>query len=140
MTEWHEAVSLPDRGRWGHGSGEEGEYRMEDACIFCRIASGAIPVTLLFADEEVVAFPDVNPQAPTHVLVIPRRHVARFTELPAGDPLWNRILGAVQAVGGSPGLADGFRLVVNQGSNGGQTVDHLHIHVLGGRQMTWPPG
>jgi histidine triad (HIT) family protein len=113
---------------------------MDDACIFCRIASGAIPATLLYADEQVVAFPDVNPQAPTHVLVIPRRHLPRLSALPGSDPLWNRLLAAVQAVAESLPLAGGFRLVVNQGGDGGQTVEHLHLHVLGGRQMTWPPG
>ncbi len=113
---------------------------MEDTCVFCRIASGAIPVSLLVEDEQVVAFPDVNPQAPTHVLVIPRRHVARLSDLPGDDPLWNRLITAVQAVAESQGLADGFRVVINQGANGGQTVAHLHLHVLGGRQMTWPPG
>ncbi len=111
-------------------------------CLFCGIVAGTVPATMVRRDDDVVAFRDVNPQAPTHILVIPTEHVGSAAELtPAHDRTWARLLHAAQAIAESENLeADGYRLVVNVGRNGGQTVDHLHIHLLGGRQMTWPPG
>lgn len=111
-------------------------------CIFCAIAAREIPATVVHEDELVVAIRDNNPQAPTHVLVMPREHIASAAEI-TGDHagLWNRMLSVAQGVAKAAGIAGrGYRLVVNVGQEGGQTVDHLHMHVLGGRQMTWPPG
>ncbi|MGH7722529.1 MAG: histidine triad nucleotide-binding protein [Candidatus Dormibacteria bacterium] len=111
-------------------------------CLFCRIAAGEIPATRVHEDETVIAFRDINPQAPTHILVIPREHIASAAELTADhDRLWGRLLHVAQRLAGSEGIeAGGFRIVTNVGRNGGQTVDHLHLHLLGGRAMTWPPG
>lgn len=115
-------------------------------CIFCKIANGQIPAPLLHQDEHAVAFTDINPQAPTHALVVPRRHVRDLVELadaaPAGGvDLGAHLLRTAAAVARSLGLADdGFRVVVNTGAHGGQTVLHLHLHVLGGRHLGWPPG
>ncbi len=111
-------------------------------CIFCGIAARDLPATFLRDDGEVLAIRDVNPQAPTHVLVIPREHIVSVAELtPAQDGLWGRMLHVAQSIAEDEGIDEtGFRLVVNTGRNGGQTVDHLHVHLLGGRRMTWPPG
>jgi histidine triad (HIT) family protein len=111
-------------------------------CIFCGIVAGTIPATLVHRDDDVVAFRDLNAQAPVHVLVIPTQHVTSAAELtPAHDRIWARLLHVAQQIAEAEDLdADGYRLVVNVGRNGGQTVEHLHVHLLGGRQMTWPPG
>jgi histidine triad (HIT) family protein len=105
-------------------------------CIFCRIAAGEIPSNLVYQDEHVVAFPDIHPAAPTHVLVVPRRHVESVAHL--DDPeLAGRLLMAVRAVAEQAGVAErGYRVVANIGAEGGQTVPHLHFHVMGGRQLT----
>jgi histidine triad (HIT) family protein len=110
-------------------------------CLFCKIASGAIPVTLLYQDERVVAFPDIRPQAPVHILVIPRRHFASLAHTaPEDTGLLGQLLAATTEIARQQNLADGYRLVINTGSDGGQTVEHLHIHLLGRRHMGWPPG
>lgn len=110
-------------------------------CVFCRIAAGDIPARIVFSDDDMVAFHDGNPQAPTHVLVIPRRHVANIAEALEVDPsIAGRLIDAAVRVAGQVGLDRGYRLVINTGANGGQTVEHLHAHLLGGRPMTWPPG
>lgn len=110
-------------------------------CIFCRIASRAIPSKIVYEDEQAVAFEDVNPQAPVHLLVIPRRHV---TSLDAGQDeagLLGHLLRTCAVVAGQKGLSpSGYRVVTNTGADAGQTVLHLHLHVLGGRAMRWPPG
>ena len=113
---------------------------MADACIFCRIASGEIPATKVAETDNVLAFRDVNPQAPVHILVIPKSHIASMAD--ADDPaLLGGILHLAAVVARNEGLAeDGYRVVINTGHNGGQTVHHLHAHVLGGRHMAWPPG
>ena len=109
-------------------------------CIFCRIVSGDIPSDLVHSDDDVVAFRDLNPQAPEHVLVIPREHVADWTDLAQSAPhLAAPLVRAAAAVAGTLGL-DSYRVVANRGSGAGQTVLHLHLHVLGGRDLTWPPG
>ena len=115
---------------------------MTDDCLFCRIAAGTIPATIVHSDDEVVAFRDINPQAPTHVLVAPREHIVSAAELtPAQDHLWGRLLHVAQSIADDEGQTDaGYRLVTNVGRNGGQTVPHLHLHLLAGRRMTWPPG
>ncbi|MBJ7610672.1 MAG: histidine triad nucleotide-binding protein [Candidatus Dormibacteraeota bacterium] len=111
-------------------------------CPFCAIAAGTIAADRIYEDEEVVAFRDINPQAPTHILVIPREHIASAAELTrAQDPLWGRVLHVAQQLAVSEDIdASGFRLVTNVGADAGQTVPHLHLHLLGGRAMSWPPG
>ena len=111
-------------------------------CIFCRIVERTIPSKIVFEDDQVVAFEDVNPQAPVHVLVVPRRHVASIAELQAADAgLLGHLMVTGAAIAKQKGIAEsGYRAVVNTGKNGGQTVFHLHLHVLGGRPMHWPPG
>jgi histidine triad (HIT) family protein len=116
---------------------------MNDDCIFCKIASRAIPAPLLHDDPEIVAFADVHPQAPKHLLVIPRRHVRDLPELIAGGhgELAGRLLAVAAEVAAAAGLdKSGFRLVINTGAHGGQSVFHLHLHILGGRHLGWPPG
>ena len=110
-------------------------------CLFCRMASGEIPVAKLHEDELVFAIRDINPQAPTHVLVLPVAHVQSAAELTEADaPLLGRLLGVARKIAADDGLDGGWRLVSNVGPDGGQTVAHLHLHLLGGRPMHWPPG
>jgi histidine triad (HIT) family protein len=106
-------------------------------CIFCRIAQKEIPSEIVHDDGEVLVFKDVSPQAPTHLLAIPSRHVKGVADL--NDQALMGKLFSVAAQQGSR-LKEGFRLVVNNGGHGGQQVDHLHVHILGGRQLGWPPG
>ncbi|MFQ5536761.1 MAG: histidine triad nucleotide-binding protein [Gemmatimonadota bacterium] len=111
-------------------------------CLFCRIATGDIPAQVVRETEDFVAFRDINPQAPTHILVIPREHV---TSLDGADDEHRDLLGALlllaRDVAREEGIAeDGYRTVLNVGADGGQTVHHLHLHLLGGRAMGWPPG
>jgi histidine triad (HIT) family protein len=111
-----------------------------DDCIFCKIGSGRIPVEPVFENEEFLAFRDQHPQAPVHVLLIPREHIETLMAVSDAGML-GRALAAVQETARRLGLADeGFRTVVNTRDNGGQTVYHLHFHILGGRFMQWPPG
>lgn len=113
-------------------------------CIFCRIAGGGIPAAVVGRTPGAVAFRDLNPQAPTHVLVIPETHVANARDTGSspkgGDGIWAAVMGLAVRVADELGLDGGYRLVVNCGSDGGQSVDHLHVHLLGGRRLTWPPG
>ncbi len=111
-------------------------------CIFCGIVQGAIPAKKLFEDDQVVAFPDINPQAPEHFLVIPKRHVPSMADVEAGEgALVGHMLVICSRIAKDRGLAqNGYRIVINTGSEGGQTVFHLHFHVLGGRSLSWPPG
>ena len=111
-------------------------------CIFCKIINGEIPSKKLYEDDELLAFHDVNPQAPVHFLVIPKRHIRNIMELtPDDSALLGRLLFKAQELAVENGCADkGARFVVNCKSHGGQTVDHLHCHVLGGRFLAWPPG
>jgi histidine triad (HIT) family protein len=110
-------------------------------CLFCKIASGAIPVTRLFENDHVLAFPDIHPQAPVHILIIPKRHFASLAHTSSSEAeLLSELLLAANKVAQLQHLDNGFRLVINNGADGGQTVDHLHLHLLGGRQMHWPPG
>ena len=111
-------------------------------CLFCGIAAGQIPATIVLDGKRTLAFRDINPQAPTHVLVIPRDHyddVAALAE--AGEGLLGELVGSALAVAAAEGVEDsGYRVVFNTGADGGQTVGHVHAHVLGGRPLTWPPG
>lgn len=110
-------------------------------CLFCKIVSGAIPATRMHEDEETLAFADIHPQAPVHVLVIPKRHIASHAHaLPEDAALLGRLLAAAGEIAKAKKLDNGYRLVINTGPDGGQTIDHLHVHLLGGRAMHWPPG
>lgn len=112
-------------------------------CIFCKIVAGEIPATLVYEDEHAVAFRDINPQAPTHVLVIPRAHVASLGDAADGDEreLLGNVMLAAARVAAQEGLREGgYRTVINNGAGAGQSVFHLHAHVLGGRRLSWPPG
>jgi histidine triad (HIT) family protein len=111
-------------------------------CLFCRIASGQIPARLLHDDEQCVSFGDINPQAPFHALVIPRRHIATLNDVTAADePLLGHLLRVAAQVARAGGVAErGWRASFNTNLEGGQVVFHVHLHVLGGRQMGWPPG
>ncbi len=113
----------------------------QSECLFCRMVRGEIPVDSVYEDDQFLAFRDIAPAAPTHVLVIPKQHHVDIAALATSDP--NAAGGLMQVaaqVAQSEGLGDGFRLVLNTGSDGGQTVFHVHCHVLGGRSLTWPPG
>jgi histidine triad (HIT) family protein len=107
-------------------------------CVFCKIAAKEIPSAIVYEDEDVVAFDDINQRAPLHVLVIPRRHVAKLADLD-DERLGGRLLLAARAIARKAGHGD-FRLVANNGPQAGQSVWHLHFHLLAGRQFTWPPG
>lgn len=115
---------------------------MAEGCLFCGIVSGDVPATIVRRDEHTVAFRDINPQAPTHVLVVPRRHIASVDAMDPEDELvMGRLFHAAREIARAEGISDaGYRLVVNVGEQAGQTVDHLHVHVLGGRHLGWPPG
>jgi histidine triad (HIT) family protein len=109
-------------------------------CVFCRVAAGEVPARIVAEDERVVAFEDINPQAPVHVLVIPRDHVVDIRGVGDGETL-GRLVATANRVAEMKGVAgDGYRLVVNVGPDAGQSVLHLHVHVLGGRRLGWPPG
>ncbi len=113
-----------------------------DGCVFCAVAEGRAPARILFQDDEVVAFHDIAPRAPVHVLVIPRRHLTSLASAGDGD---RRLLGTLVAAAAEAarrtGIADtGYRVVTNVGAEAGQSVLHLHLHVLGGRPLGWPPG
>ena len=112
-------------------------------CIFCKIAAKEIPSNSVYEDEQVIAFRDLEPQAPEHVLIIPKKHIASLMELETSDKdlISHIMIDVLPEVAKKLGVAeDGFRLVVNMGKNGNQTVPHLHFHLLGGRMMQWPPG
>jgi histidine triad (HIT) family protein len=112
------------------------------SCLFCRIVAGEIPASRVYEDDRLVAFNDVNPQAPMHVLIVPREHIATLNALdPAHDALVGEMVRRAAALAAARGYAgSGFRTVFNCNADAGQTVFHLHLHVLGGRTMAWPPG
>lgn len=120
--------------------GERGIDLSMDDCIFCKIASGEIPTDFVYEDEDVAIFRDVAPQAPTHLLAVPKQHVASSIEV--SDPsLWSALLGRAVEAAHALGLDEsGYRMVINTGAQGGQTVPHLHLHLLSGRDLGWPPG
>ncbi|MGI6455482.1 MAG: histidine triad nucleotide-binding protein [bacterium] len=111
-------------------------------CIFCKIIAGEIPAQFEYEDEHVVAFRDINPQAPVHTLVIPRQHISKIGDVSEEDKdILFRLVQAAKVIAQKSGIYDeGYRLVINSGDNGGQTVYHLHLHLCGGRFMRWPPG
>ncbi|MEK7287207.1 MAG: histidine triad nucleotide-binding protein [Elusimicrobiota bacterium] len=114
---------------------------MTDAkCLFCKIVNGEIPSKPVFANEEIVAFRDLNPMAPVHILIVPKKHIPALSEARAED---QEVLGAIQIAAktiAAEQKLEGFRLVLNNGKLAGQTVDHVHYHLLAGRRMSWPPG
>lgn len=111
-------------------------------CLFCKIAQGEIPAKILYQDEKVVVFEDINPQAPHHKIIIPRKHIATLNDLEASDAaLVGEMVQSAAELAKELGMAEkGYRLVMNCNDAGGQTVFHIHLHLLGGRSMTWPPG
>lgn len=115
---------------------------MANDCLFCKIAAGTIPAKLVYQDDHVVAFRDIKPVAPVHILIIPRRHISSLDDTEPGDrELLGGLLLVASGLARDEGLVeDGYRVVTNIGENAGQSVQHLHFHLLGGRAMTWPPG
>ncbi len=115
---------------------------MSKDCLFCKIANGDISAAIVYQDERLVAFKDINPQAPTHILVIPRSHIATLNELSVDhDSLAGEMVRRASLIAQDLGHAEhGYRTVINCNANGGQTVFHIHLHLLAGRPMTWPPG
>lgn len=112
-------------------------------CIFCKIAAGEIPAQVVYEDDSVIAFKDLSPKAPVHVLIIPKKHVKSVAHFTAEDNelAAHIFVDVVPKLAAELKISDaGFRLVMNTGKNGGQSVHHLHVHMLGGRKMTWPPG
>jgi histidine triad (HIT) family protein len=111
-------------------------------CLFCRIIKREIPASVVFEDDRLIAFNDINPQAPTHVLVVPKRHVDTLNDLQAGDDaLVGEMIRRAAAIAKERGIdASGFRTVFNTNRGAGQTVFHIHLHLIGGRPMSWPPG
>lgn len=111
-------------------------------CLFCKIASGEIPGDIVYQDDDVLAFRDLSPQAPVHFLVIPKKHISTINDIqPADAELIGKMYLAAQAVAKDEGMDDsGYRCVMNCNDDGGQTVHHIHLHVLGKRRMNWPPG
>lgn len=111
------------------------------SCIFCKIVDGSIPSTPVYQDELGYAFADLHPQAPVHVLIVPREHIGSIDNADESKrALLGHLLWSAAEIARKKGLAEGYRVVVNTGEQGGQTVDHLHLHLLGGRAMNWPPG
>jgi histidine triad (HIT) family protein len=111
------------------------------SCLFCKIVDGSIPSKAIYQDEQCYAFADINPQAPVHVLIVPRQHIESIAQ--AGQEhsaLIGHLHWAAAEIARANGLTKGYRTVINTGGDGGQTVDHIHVHVLGGRPMAWPPG
>ena len=111
-------------------------------CLFCRIATGQIPASIVYQDDRLMAFQDLNPQAPLHVLIIPRRHIATLNDLTAGDDLLvGEMIRRAAAIAQEQGYADrGYRTLFNCNREAGQSVFHVHLHLLAGRSMAWPPG
>jgi histidine triad (HIT) family protein len=111
------------------------------SCLFCKIVEGEIPSAKVYEDELCYAFGDIHPQAPVHVLIVPREHIGSLAEAVEDHrALLGHLLWVAAQIARSKGLDKGYRVVLNNGDDGGQTVDHLHVHVLGGRAMHWPPG
>ncbi len=114
---------------------------MGDKCIFCRIVQGEAAARIVYQDDEVTAFHDLHPQAPVHVLIVPNRHIVGVAQVEAEDePVLGRLFSVARRLAEELGIVEGYRLVVNNGRGAGQSVFHLHVHLLGGRRLGWPPG
>ena len=114
---------------------------MSTDCLFCKIAAGQAPARIVFQDAQILAFRDIHPVAPTHVLIVSRKHIENVTKAESGDALLlGKLLLAAAEIAEREEVQDGYRLVVNNGIQSGQAVFHLHVHLLGGRRMGWPPG
>lgn len=114
---------------------------MASDCLFCKIIAGQIPATIVHRSERLTAIRDINPAAPTHILLLPNEHLGSVAEAdPAQGALLGELLLTAAAVAQQEGLSQGYRLVINTGADGGQSVHHLHVHLLGGRALRWPPG
>ncbi len=113
-----------------------------DDCLFCKIVEGEIPADIVYENDTVVAFRDINPQAPTHILIIPREHISTINDLaPEHETVVGRMFSAAKEIAAAEGLTDkGYRVVMNCGEGAGQSVFHIHLHLLGGRGFDWPPG
>lgn len=113
-----------------------------EECVFCKIAEGEIPSKILYEDDDVLVFEDTNPQAPVHLVIVPRQHIATIVDVPESKGgLLGRMFQAGKSVAREKGLeSKGYRFVLNYGKDGGQLVQHIHLHLLGGRLMAWPPG
>ena len=111
-------------------------------CLFCKIREGEIPADIIYQDDDVMAFNDVNPQAPTHLLIIPKKHLSTVNDVePTDELMMGKLFSAAKKIAAEKGISDdGYRLVVNTNEQAGQTVFHIHMHFLAGRAMTWPPG
>jgi histidine triad (HIT) family protein len=111
-------------------------------CLFCKSVDGSIPATRVYEDESVIAFRDIHPQAPVHLLIVPKRHIQSLAQadIPDDEGLLGKLLGAATKIAREEKLGKGYRVIINTDQDGGQTVDHLHLHLLGGRHMGWPPG
>jgi histidine triad (HIT) family protein len=110
-------------------------------CLFCKIIEGSIPSSTVYEDEQCYAFGDIDPKAPVHVLIVPREHIPSLAEAGAHHPaLLGHLLWTAAEIARTKGLSKGYRAVINTGSDGGQSVDHIHVHLLGGRPLSWPPG
>ena len=110
-------------------------------CLFCKIAAGEIPAEKLYEDEDMLAFRDISPQAPTHFMVIPKKHLVDVSSVQETDEqLMGKLLRKSAEIASEQGIGDGFRVVINSGAGAGQLVFHIHMHILGGRPMNWPPG
>lgn len=138
ISDWKEDSSSEVSGQVGSAD----ERAAAQDCLFCGIAAGKIPAKLVHEDADIIAFADINPASPVHLLAVPRKHYANVVEAAASDPaLIGRLFGVLAKLAEERGLLPGgFRIVCNTGPRGGQTVGHLHFHLLGGRRMTWPPG
>lgn len=112
------------------------------SCIFCKIVTGDIPANVVFQDNDVIAFNDLNPQAPHHVLIIPKNHYTTLNDVPANESaILGKLMSTATHIATTLGIAEnGYRVVMNCNSDGGQSVYHIHLHLLGGRHLTWPPG
>lgn len=112
-----------------------------NTCIFCRIVQGQAPARLVYQDEDVTAFHDLNPQAPVHILVVPNRHISGVAQVEPGDTaMLGRLFAVARRLAEQNDVVNGYRLVINNGPQAGQSIFHLHMHLLGGRRLTWPPG
>ncbi|MEA3340202.1 MAG: histidine triad nucleotide-binding protein [Chloroflexota bacterium] len=110
-------------------------------CTFCRIARGEVPANILYQDDDVTAFRDMHPQAPVHILIVPNRHIAGVAQVEPDDAaLLGKLFVVARRLAEQEDIVDGYRLVVNNGPQAGQSVFHLHVHLLGGRRLSWPPG